>query len=117
MVAYHFTKLADYKQFKNYIITFASKTPNCINTTSFLEACGLKQNNHNHTHENSYLWKVKIGKMDNMEALKKVKGGLLVSKEKENIKKKMHWSVPDFQSRQGYFVGVDSVVQDMLILL
>ena len=31
-----------------------------------------------------------------MEALKKVKGGLLVSKEKENIKKKMHWSVPDF---------------------
>ena len=42
MVAYHFTKLADYKQFKNYIITFASKTPRYINTASFLEACGLK---------------------------------------------------------------------------
>lgn len=42
MVAYHVTKLADYKQFKNYIITFASKTPYYINTTSFLEACSLK---------------------------------------------------------------------------
>lgn len=31
------TKLADYKQFKNYIITFASKTPYYINTTSFLK--------------------------------------------------------------------------------
>lgn len=34
--------------------------------------------------------------MGNMEALKKVKGGLLVSKEKENIRKKMHWNVSDF---------------------
>ena len=42
MVAYHFTKLADYKQFKNYIITFACKSPRYMNTASFLEACGLK---------------------------------------------------------------------------
>ena len=28
--------------------------------------------------------------------ISRVEGGLLVSKEKENIKKKMHWSVPDF---------------------
>lgn len=37
-----------------------------------------------------------MGKMDNMEALKKVKGGLQVSKQKENIRRKMHWSVSDF---------------------